>query len=192
MTNWGEHEVRIRDLLTRDVRQAATAALEALAPSVLGYMRSILREEDDVKDAFSMFAEELFRGLPAFRGDASLRTWAFRLAWHSSLRIRKDTWRRRGQRLATSAASHLADGLRTRSSVRFEHQRLELAQLVQELPMQDQSLFALRIGEELSWEEIAGVLSERGERLEVNTLTKRFVRLKERLTRMAKDRGLLD
>lgn len=186
-------EARIRDLVLQgDVAAAATEAIESCGPEVLRYLRSILHDEDDVGDAFSEFAEALWSGLPGFRWEASLRTWAYRLAWSSALDVRRSAWRRHGRRLATGEASRLAADVRTRSFVRVERQRAGLEALVATLAVDDQSLIALRIGQNLAWAEIAAVLSTEAQPLDENTVAKRFSRLKERLSRMASEQGLTE
>ena len=66
-----------------DGRQAATVLLRTYGPSVLRYLRALLREEDAVDDAFSLFAEWAWTGISRFRGESSLRTWAFGVAWNA-------------------------------------------------------------------------------------------------------------
>jgi RNA polymerase sigma-70 factor (ECF subfamily) len=186
-------EGRIRECVSRgDLAAAATEAIRALGPQVVHYLRSVLHDEDDAGDAFSEFAEGVWRGLPHFRWEASLRTWAFRLAWNAALNVRDVAWRRHGRRLATGEASKIAEEIRTKSFARIERQREGLAKLVASLPLEDQSLFALRIAQGLAWAEIAAVLSRDGHSVDENTVAKRFSRLKERLSRMAKAQGLLD
>jgi RNA polymerase sigma-70 factor (ECF subfamily) len=181
-----------RLVATGDTRAAATEAIRLLGPQVLRYLRSILHDDDDVEDAFSTFAEALWRDLPRFRWESSLRTWSFRLAWHAALAVRGDAWRRRRKRLATSEASKIADEVRTKSSLRAEHRRNAVERLVAALPVEDQSLFALRVGQGLSWREIAEVLATEGQVVETSTLAKRFSRLKEHLAQLAREQGVLD
>jgi RNA polymerase sigma-70 factor (ECF subfamily) len=125
------------------VDQAATAALEGLGPSVLGYLGS-LHEEDDARDVFSAFAEDLWRGLPGFRRECSLRAWAFRLAWHASARFRRDPFRRRGERLPPSAASRLAASIAGASQLPGGR-RDALRQLREALDPEERTLLVLRI-----------------------------------------------
>jgi RNA polymerase sigma-70 factor (ECF subfamily) len=186
-------ERRVRELLASDeVGEAATVAIRALAPRVLHFLRSVLRDEDDAADAFAACAEGVWRGLPEFRWEASLRTWAFRLAWNAAQNVRTVAWRKRGRRFATGEASRIAEELRTKSYQRVELQREGLAKLVAALPAEDQSLFALRIGQSLPWADIAAVLSREGQPMDPDTVARRFSRLKERLSRMAKERGILE
>lgn len=186
-------EERVRSLLRDGDRQAAaTAVIEAFGPAILRYLRSLLREEDDAADAFSQWAENVWEGLPAFRFGASLKTWCYRLAWNAAQNLRNEAWRRRGQRLVTAQASHLAESIRTRSAVVVEQQRQALERLRAALEPSEQSLLVLRIDHELSWAEVAEVLEAEGVRTEPATLMKRFERIKAKLAELARKDGLLD
>lgn len=187
-----ELEARVRALAATDPRAAATEALRGLGPQVLRYLRSVLRDEAQAGDAFSAFAEHLWRGLPDFRGEGSLRGWAYRLAHRAALDVRGEAWRRRGRRLETGEASRLADEVRTRTAVRVERRRQALEKLREALSVEEQALLALRVDQELAWSEIAEVLAADGARLEAAALMKRFERLKERLARMAREQGLVE
>jgi RNA polymerase sigma-70 factor (ECF subfamily) len=188
-----EIEQRVRVLLAADDRPgAATAAIQELGPPVLRYLRSLLRDEDDASDAFSIFAENVWRGLPTWRGEGSLKAWCFRLAWNAATNLRNEAWRRRGRRFFTGEASALAQEIRTRSHVKVERQRQALDKLRESLEVEEVSLLTLRVDQKLSWAEIAEVFSADGERVEPAALMKRFERLKGRLARMAKDQGLIE
>ena len=183
-------KVRAR-LEAGDAGGAATAVIEALGPSILRYLRSMLRVEDDAADAFSQWSENVWSGLPSFRGEASLKTWGYRLAWNAAQNLRNEAWRRRGQRLATGQASALANSIRTRSVVVVERQRRALDELRETLSDEDRSLLVLRLDQQLSWNEVAEVLSTGGAPIAPATLMKRFERVKARLGELARERGLL-
>jgi RNA polymerase sigma-70 factor (ECF subfamily) len=170
---------------------AATALIEALGPPILRYLRSMLRVEEDAADAFSQWSENVWTGLPGFRGQASLKTWGYRLAWNAAQNLRNDAWHRRGQRLSSGQASRLADSIRTRSVVVVERQRQALDELRQALSEEDRSLLVLRIDQQLSWNEVAEVLATEGAPVDPATLMKRFERVKTKLGELARARGLL-
>jgi RNA polymerase sigma-70 factor (ECF subfamily) len=175
-----------------DVDLASELVLRELGPAILRYVRSALRDEELAADAFSEFAEGLWMGLPAFRGDSSLKTWAYRVAWNAVLRVRNDTWQRRRTPLSRGRASGLADQLRTCTPVVRERQAKVLAALRAKLSLEDQSLLALRVDQGLSWAEVAEVVATDGEPVQVDALMKRFQRLKERIGIMARGEGLVD
>jgi RNA polymerase sigma-70 factor (ECF subfamily) len=180
-------EDRVRELLSlRDQRSAADAAIRGLGPAIIRYMRSSLRDEALAADAFSEFAEDLWQGLQQFRGDASLKTWAYRLAWHAVLRVRNDAWQRRRRPLGDSPASVLAEQVRTKTPQKRERRARALDALRARLSLEDQSLLALRIDQGLPWADIALVVAASGTPVEVDALMKRFQRLKERLAEAAR------
>ncbi len=184
-------DARVRALLDGgEADEAATAALEALGPNILGFLGSLL-DEDDSRDAFSMFAEDLWRGLPGFRFECSVRAWAYRVARHAASRLRGTAWHRRAERFPTSMASRLAASIA--DSAQLPGGRREaLRRLREALDPDDQQLLSLRLDRELEWEELAALLSEEGTAVSAAALRKRFERLKERLGRMAQEAGLLE
>jgi RNA polymerase sigma-70 factor (ECF subfamily) len=102
-------EPRILALLDGgDISGAATEALRGYGPQVLGYLTAVLRDEDDAHDVFSQFAEDLWRGLPGFRRESAVRTWAFRLAWHAASRYARDPYRKRHRPILSTEASRIA------------------------------------------------------------------------------------
>ncbi|HET8540854.1 MAG TPA: sigma-70 family RNA polymerase sigma factor [Anaeromyxobacter sp.] len=183
-------EARIGALLAAgDERGAATEAMRAFGPKILGYLRSILRDEADAGDAFSVWAEHLWRGIRSFRGDSSFRTWAFKIAYNAALNVRNEAWRRLGRGFEPGEASRLAEEIRTKTAVREERQRTRLEEIRAQLTPEEQTLLTLRIDQQLSWDEIAAVLSANGDPVDPAALRKRFQRLKERLAEMLRDPG---
>jgi RNA polymerase sigma-70 factor (ECF subfamily) len=169
-----------------DARGAATEAMRAFGPKILGYLRSIVRDEADAGEAFSVWAEHLWRGIGSFRGDSSFRTWAYKIAYNAALNVRNEAWRRLGRPFETGEASRLADEIRTRTAVREERQRTKLEEIRQTLTPDEQTLLTLRIDQQLSWEEIGEVFSAAngGARVDPAALRKRFQRLKDRLAEL--------
>ena len=178
-------EERIRALLAAgNERAAATDAMRSFGPKILGYLRSILRDEADAGDAFSVWAEHLWRGIATFRGESAFRTWAFRVAYNAALNVRTVAWRRLGRPLETGEASRLALEIRTQTAVREERQRTRLDEIRAQLTAEEQTLLTLRIDQQLSWDEIAVVFSASGDGVDASALRKRFQRLKDRLAEM--------
>lgn len=177
-------------LRQRDLRGAATKAIQELGPSVVRYLRNTLRDEEDARDAFSDWAESIWRGIGSFEGRSLFRTWAFRLAFNSMLSVRGRAHRRRERRFETGEASALAEEVRT-TAMSVERRRRRLDELRAELPPEEQTLLFLRVGQGLSWEDVASVLSEDGP-LDAATARKRFERLKEKLRKLARARGLVE
>ena len=92
------------------------------------------------------------------------------------------------------AKSFLQSNLAARLSRSTDPARDEvrLARLRTLLPPEDHALLVLRLDREMSWEEIADVLSASGTPVSAAALRKRYERVKERLARRARDEGLVD
>jgi len=184
-----ETEARVNKLIAGgDMRGAATVAITELGPRVLQYLRSLLRHEDDAAEAFSLFAEKLWRAIDSFERRASLRAWALRIAWNAALDIRSEAFRRRARPLLTSEASRLAAEVATTT---VERRQQVLDELRASLTVEEQSLLVLRIDQRLSWAEIAQVVSGEEPAVTEAMLRKRFERLKAHLARLARERGLV-
>ena len=93
----------------------------------------------------------------------------------------------------TSEWSAIAQEVRSSTATQrqFEIQG-RLAKLRTALHPDEQSLLILRVDRELSWKEVAQVMSESETPLDEAALRKRFERLKARLHKMAKKEGLLE
>ena len=180
----GDPEATVRRLLAEGDARAATAeTLRAYGPQMAGYLTAILRDEDDVADVFSQFAEDLFRGIAGFRWECSLRAWLHKLAWSAVSRFGRDPWRKRGRRLETSEISELAQHVLSSSAAERNDR---MAKLRASLDAEEQTLLILRLDRDLSWREVSQVLSV-GEA----ALRKRFERLRQKLAKQAREEGLL-
>ena len=190
-----EVEARCLEAIDRgDHAGAATLVVREYGPQLLGYLCSVLRNEADAGEVFSMFSEDLWRGLPGFRRECPVRVWCYRLAWHAAARFLRDPFRGRGRRLETTELSRLVEEVR--SSVflgRDQARQATLDKLRAGLSLDERALLVLRLDRGLSWSEVALVLAEeRGEPVEEAALRKRFERLKEKLAEQARTEGLLE
>ena len=186
-----------------DFNGAADAAMRGYGHEVFEFLAALHRDDDAAREAFSLFGEGLWRGLPGFGWHCSFRTWAYAVARKASLRLRRDA-RRRNRRLAElpegSRLSAIAEEIRsaTKSYLKTER-RSRFAALRAALPPEDQALLMLRVDRQLPWTDLAQVLHEddaeplAGEALkrEAARLRKRFQLVKEKLYEMGRREGLV-
>ncbi len=191
MENELDREVR-EHLARGDTGAAATVAIRRLGPQVLRFLVYLLKSDADAFDAFSEFAERLWRGLPELRPDGSVRAFAFRIASRAAFDVKDDAWHRRGRRLLTREVSILVDEVRSRSYERVEHERRQLDRLRDGLPLADRILLVLRVDQGLGWPDVAEALSAEGAPVTADAALKRFERLKARLQKLAREQGLLE
>lgn len=197
-----EAEIRRRAALA-DFAGAAEVAMRGYGREIFEFLAALHRDEEDAREAFSLFAEGMWRGLPSFAWQCSFRTWAYAVARRSSLRYRRDA-RRRNKRLAAlpegSSLSALAAEVQsaTQSYLRTETQT-RFAALRATLPAEDQALLMLRVDRQLPWLDLAEVLhddeekplDEQAKKREAARLRKRFQLLKEKLYEMGRREGLV-
>jgi len=184
-------EQRIREHLSRkETGEAATAAIRTYGPAILGFLCSLV-PEDDARDVFSIFSENLWRSFGGFRGECTVRAWCYRLAWNAARGFRRDAYRQRKERLASNAASLLAASVNPESRLRAGKRYQRLGEICKLLTPEERTLIVLRIDKELDWAEIASVLSAEGPSISEVALRKRFERLKQKLGRLARREGLL-
>ena len=183
-----ELEQRIASHLdASDFPRAATVAIEGYGPQILGFLASVLRDDDAAYDVFSQFSEDLWRGIAGFRRASSMRTWAYALAWNAAQRWRSEAYRRHVRRLETAEVSKLVDSIRLSTQVRAK----DLASKLRDgLDADELTLVILRVDKELAWKEVAQVLSTPEQPVDVPALRKRFERVCEKLRQHAAREGL--
>lgn len=183
-----------------DFRAVATMALERYGPEILGVLAARLRSPSDAAEVFSLFAENLWRGLPGFQWRCTLRSWAYRIARNAAIRWGTAGERRPERNVAIEDGDVLELAERVRSST-LAHLRSEvkseIRRLREELPEPEQMLLILRVDKALEWPEIAAVLADEDLpddelRREAVRLRKQFQRVTEKLRGLARDRGILD
>ncbi|HEY5933382.1 MAG TPA: sigma-70 family RNA polymerase sigma factor [Kofleriaceae bacterium] len=178
-------------LASGELDAAATAALSGLGPQILGYLAAMVRDDDAAYDVFGQFSEELWKSIRTFRGESSFKTWAYKLVMHSLARYRRDGYRKRAVPLG-SEVSGIAEEVRS-STPPYKRSEVKdrFAQLREALEPEEQTLLFLRVDQKLPWQDVAAIVAEQGEPIEVATLRKRFERAKQRLRELAATEGLL-
>lgn len=198
--NDAEIEGQVQSALgARDVRLAATRALESFGPDVLRFLSARLGDRARAEVAYLQFGEDLWVGLPAFRWDVSLRAWMFVLARAVAIRVTRK--RPRDCELPAGFAGYpqLRDHVRT-TTARFLRTEVKdrMREIRQQLDEYDQTLLILRIDRKLEWSELAVVMNEVSSEAGLPDvegasarLQKCFQGAKKRLRMLAEAEGLL-
>jgi RNA polymerase sigma-70 factor, ECF subfamily len=187
-------EQRIRSLCeASDHRVAAAVAVRGYGPAILGFLVALHRSEQDAGEAFSMFTEDLWRGLAKFAWQCSFRTWAYQIARNASHRFKKSARRRAARDVPLDGFSGLEElqaevRTETLSYLRTQN-RSRLAELRDALPDEEKELLILRVDRRLPWADLArvmqgedaGELSPEALKREAARLRKRFQLVKQKL-----------
>lgn len=186
-----EHEIAGK-LRAGDVDGALETIVRSYGPELLSYLAALTRDEDRAFDAFADASEEIWRGLSRFRGECAVRTWVYKIAWHTFLRQRRDGFVRRAATLGSSRLAQLVAEART-TTARYLRTEVKdaIARLREKLDASEQTILVLRIDRALSWSEVASVLESESDAPTEAALAKRFERIKAKLRKLAQEEGLI-
>lgn len=134
--------------------RAATAIVERHATAIARFVSTLGERETDevVQDTFV----RAFSSFDSFRGDSSLRTWLFTIA----RRLVLDRRRAQRRRPATEPIDdvELASGFTALDSIVAAEAEGQVREAVERLSPTQREVFTLRVGEGLSYKEIAEVV----------------------------------
>jgi RNA polymerase sigma-70 factor (ECF subfamily) len=179
---------------------AATLVLEEIGPKILAFLLHRLGDPAAAGEAFGMFSEDLWRGLPGFEWRCTMRGWSFALARHAADRLRAQAWHgARRAPLSHAPLSQLAAAVRDRTLPYLRSEvKDRMQQLFTQLPPDDQALLQLRVDQRMSFRDLALALEFTGrvpsdEELERSAakLRKRYQAVKQRLRQLARASGML-
>jgi RNA polymerase sigma-70 factor, ECF subfamily len=198
----GERELDIKAAFDRgSMQEAATAVLAAYGDEILSFIHSRLRDRVDSDEAFAMFAEDLWNGLPSFGWRSSARTWAYTLARNATIRYASKGDRRAARNVPLScpgAVAALVERVReTTECYKRTAVKDQFRAIREQLDLEDQTLLILRVDRNMTWRELAQTLSgavdldEAALDRESARLRKAFERIKRELKRLSEEQGLL-
>lgn len=186
-------EAHIRTLIAAGaLREAAAEVVSRYGPTIIGGLRAMLGNHADVMDAHAQWSENVLRGIGAFGGRSTVHTWARRLAWNAALNLRGQAHRRREQPSATGELPEVPEDASARSHLCAERRWQQLRELRAGIAPAEETLLSLRVEQELSWAEIAEVLSTEAAPLDATAARKRYERLRARLREKARLQGFVE
>lgn len=187
-----ELEAEIRRLADEERwEEAATRALKGYGAELLGFLHAVVEDPAGADEVFSLACEKAWTGLPTFRFESTFRTWLYGVArnlaydrWRAQQRHRKRFEGLEDNSRAEQVAAHVRSttAMHLRSQTKTELQRIRDA-----LPPEDRMLLVLRLDREMSWTEVARVLTDDATAdddvaREAARLRKRYERVKAKLT----------
>jgi RNA polymerase sigma-70 factor (ECF subfamily) len=180
---------------------AYTRLIAQYHQTIYNLIYRILDDPSDAPDATQEVFIKIFRGMPKFNCESSLKTWIYRIAIHEASNRRRWFFRHKVQELSIEPvheeregrAACLRDSLVDGAESPFENVargqvRARLEQVLQQLPEHYRTAVVLRDIEDLSYEEIAEMTET-----SLGTVKSRLVRgreaLRKRMQRYAHELG---
>lgn len=170
---------------------AMTLAFDRYADELFGFLRGLSQDPVQADDAFGATCERIWRGIQQFRWECTFRAWAFQIARNEFMRSTREVGRARRSVPISDVPSvqRIVDRVRSATPV---YQRDEVKDrfllACKQLSPEDHMLLGLRIEQQLSWMEIARVLTAaelEPSAKEIAALRKRFERLKAKIRTLA-------
>lgn len=118
---------------------------------VYWHLRRLVVTHEDAQDALQETFIRVYRSLPQFNGDSSLRSWIYRIATNEAFRIIEQR-RDETVSLDDATATQIADTAYVDYS---DLEAVRLQQAILSLPTKQQLVFNLRYYDELSYDDIA-------------------------------------
>ena len=125
----------------------------------------VLRMLQDYEDASEVTQEAFlaaWQGLPSFRGEARFATWLYRIAYHCCLRQLERRKRERDLQAAIQA-EQILEGMHKEEQVEdileLRDRQVVVREQLEQLPARYRSVLILRHLQEMTYEEMAAVLS---------------------------------
>jgi DNA-directed RNA polymerase specialized sigma24 family protein len=173
--------------------EATTALLSLYGREIFGFLRARLRTDDRAKEAYSLFAMDLWRG------QCSFRAWAYTIARNAGHRHAESAARPRRHEVALGEepAPAIAALVRTATA---EYLRTEVksrfAELRDQLSEEEQTILVLRVDKRMEWRDVAAVMigteaAQDDLDREAGRLRQSFHQLKKRLKTLARAQGLI-
>ncbi|MEZ4398870.1 MAG: sigma-70 family RNA polymerase sigma factor [Kofleriaceae bacterium] len=116
--------------------------------------RRYLRADADASDVTQLAFVRAYRALDGFRGDASVRSWLYRIAINLALNHLRDRAREQPAEIADDA---LVTGATGTSRLEDAERAAALRAAIAALPPRQKQVLELRIHDELSFREVAAV-----------------------------------
>lgn len=159
-----------------ELRYAYEDLLQRYLPALRRLARSYVRDPLEQEDLLQEVALGLWTALPSFRGEASERTWLYRVAHNTAISYTTGRNRRARREQPGETTDHEAPDASPESAAIAAQRRARLWAAIDELPLVDRQIVALHL-EGLRAAEIEAVTG-----LSSGNVAVRLTRARRRLT----------
>ncbi|HQN82690.1 MAG: ECF RNA polymerase sigma-E factor [Bacteroidetes bacterium ADurb.Bin139] len=148
---------QIQKVLDGDIR-AYAALVNQYQSMVFVLVRSVCRSAEDAQEVTQDVFLKVYQQLHTYKGNASFRTWLYRIAYNTAISsIRKTQSRERRSEAYAQDVLHTTDQAEEETDDPRVAQQDKLRSLLETLPPQDRMLIELYYYKELKMDEVATI-----------------------------------
>lgn len=148
---------QIQKVLDGDLR-AYAALVNKYQSMVFVLVRSVCRSAEDAQEVTQDVFLKVYQQLHTFKGNASFRTWLYRIAYNTAISyIRKTQSLERHTEAYAQEVLHTTDQAEEETDDRRGAQQDKLRSLLETLPPQDRMLIELYYYKDLNMDEVATI-----------------------------------
>lgn len=165
-TNWTHFSLKIEEsdeailemLLTdADAERGFRLLMRQYQEKLYWLVRRMVLEHEDANDVVQNTFIKVYRNIHNFKGNAKLYTWLYRIATNEAISFLEQKNKKRLTSL-DEEGSIIGQQLRADTYFDGDEVQIRLQQAVAQLPEKQRMVFNLRYFEEMSYEEMSGVL----------------------------------
>ncbi|MEW6535387.1 MAG: sigma-70 family RNA polymerase sigma factor [Candidatus Auribacterota bacterium] len=132
---------------------------------VLGVLYGMMRNSDDARDVAQDVFVKAYKSVDKFRGDSKLYTWLYRITVNMAIDyMRKKQKKAKVEyndevKISDDNPAVPVDRISPSKTVQNKELRTKLQEAIEQLPEEQKSTFVLREMQDMSYQEIAGVMN---------------------------------
>ena len=153
-------------MIARDLEEGFRWLMASYKEAVYWHIRRLVVMHEDAQDVTQETLVRIFRSLPYFKGECSLRSWIYRIATNEALRLLN---KHHNNRLFLNDALTEINSIRADEHVDYSDlETVKLQRAILTLPTKQQLAFNLRYYNELGYDEIAEIIGSSPNRVKSN------------------------
>jgi RNA polymerase sigma-70 factor (ECF subfamily) len=158
-----ERETTVRDYMAQgQFALAIDVLVQCYQDAIVSYCQCHLLEQDVAHEVAQEVFLAAFEGLPGFRGHSSIKTWLYGIAFKKCLEVERNRKRRealvRDHQETIGARVHCDPPRPPEDILSYERRRRRVWHALRRLRVYERELLVLRYLEDLTYDEIAGIL----------------------------------
>ncbi len=142
----------VKHLNKQNYAQSLECIVDAYHELLYWHIRKLVADHEDANDALQNTYIRIFKGLPNFKQQSSLKTWSYRIAYNEALRLLESKNKIKPD--GFSAVSYLAT-LEADPYFKTEESEAKFLELLQTLKPVNREIFLMKYHDDLTFEEIA-------------------------------------